>query len=105
MQLKTPIKSFQCLLHVIPSSKRASANLVHHVEGENTQGRLHLNLHEKPVEDGGVEEKIDGRVCRMMVWDCGIIPQNFVLPSFLYSKSPQTMFEEQKFPKLSAQSQ
>ena len=50
---KTPLKLIQCLLHVILSSKRASVNLVHHVEGENTQGRPHLKLHEESVEDGG----------------------------------------------------
>ena len=64
---KTPLKLLQCLLHIIPSSKRASANLVHHIEGENTQGRLHLKLHEEPVEDGGVEDMMSGRECEMMV--------------------------------------
>ena len=64
---KTHLKFIQCLLHVIPSSKRASANLVHHVEGENIQGWLHLKLHEEPVEDIGVEERMSGRLCKMMV--------------------------------------
>ena len=73
---KTPLKLLQCLLHVIPSSKRASANLVHHVEGENIQGWLHLKLHEEPVEDGGVvEEEMSARVCRIMLLDCGILLQ------------------------------
>ena len=64
---KTPLKLLQCLLHVIPSSKRELADLVHHVEGENTQRWQHLKLQEEPANDGGLEEIMGGRVCRMMV--------------------------------------
>ena len=72
----TPLKWILCLLHFIPSSKRTLMDLAHHVEGENTQGWLHLKLHEEPVEDVGVvEEEMSGRVCKMMLLDCGILLQ------------------------------